>query len=378
MYFHEGTPSVVVCRWVPTVPNIAPAGMSVKETFRARRVVLCSYRRGRSSMKETRGTVQEAHPRLSEGEKARLRCLPATPRKIAALLRGATSKKARMETGAGQVVRGRDSRPHGGLGAHVRLPDAPRARLKRDPDTRHSIRTSGRRTSSMTARIPGLRSTHTAPAGSTTSDSSGFLPPGMWSYYGMHEERGKETIARMTEMMAGHDLNHLRQIAEAPERKRRVNDSVPERVCPRPFRYISAMIERFNPAVPRHFLYANRRPPLDAGREGYSACAVHGLAWRISGPRDRLPRSARARHRGGRDTSSSLRESSGRTSRGSARLPDRACVFAFTAPRGYVMIALMMTAGISLRSSSTPPLLPLTPLHRHGGYPPDRQRRLLR
>jgi hypothetical protein len=41
-----------------------------------------------------------------------------------------------------------------------------------------------------------------------------LLPPGMWNYYGMHEERGKETISRMTEMMAGHDLNHLRQIAK--------------------------------------------------------------------------------------------------------------------------------------------------------------------
>ena len=39
-----------------------------------------------------------------------------------------------------------------------------------------------------------------------------LLPRGMWSYYGMHDERGKETITRMTEMMAGHDLNHLHQI----------------------------------------------------------------------------------------------------------------------------------------------------------------------
>jgi len=35
-------------------------------------------------------------------------------------------------------------------------------------------------------------------------------------------------------------------------------------------------------------------------------------------------------------------------------LPERACVFAFTPWRGYVMIGLMMTAGISLRSSSLP------------------------
>lgn len=34
-----------------------------------------------------------------------------------------------------------------------------------------------------------------------------------WSQYGMHSERGKETVQRVTEMMAGHDLNHLKQIA---------------------------------------------------------------------------------------------------------------------------------------------------------------------
>ena len=38
------------------------------------------------------------------------------------------------------------------------------------------------------------------------------LPRGMWDNYGMHSERGKETVTRVTEMMAGHDINHLRQI----------------------------------------------------------------------------------------------------------------------------------------------------------------------
>ncbi len=38
------------------------------------------------------------------------------------------------------------------------------------------------------------------------------IPRKMWKYYGMHSERGKETIRRMTEMMAGHDINHLAQI----------------------------------------------------------------------------------------------------------------------------------------------------------------------
>lgn len=38
------------------------------------------------------------------------------------------------------------------------------------------------------------------------------LPRKMWQRYGMHEERGKETVVRMTEMMAGHDINHIQQL----------------------------------------------------------------------------------------------------------------------------------------------------------------------
>jgi uncharacterized damage-inducible protein DinB len=33
-----------------------------------------------------------------------------------------------------------------------------------------------------------------------------------WDFYGMHQERGKETIHRMVELFAGHDINHLKQI----------------------------------------------------------------------------------------------------------------------------------------------------------------------
>lgn len=49
------------------------------------------------------------------------------------------------------------------------------------------------------------------------------LPRGMWDNYGMHSERGKETVTRVTEMMAGHDINHLgqiRQILRGPSRKK--------------------------------------------------------------------------------------------------------------------------------------------------------------
>jgi hypothetical protein len=39
-----------------------------------------------------------------------------------------------------------------------------------------------------------------------------LVPRGMWDNFGMHEERGKETITRLLEMTAGHDVNHLRQV----------------------------------------------------------------------------------------------------------------------------------------------------------------------
>lgn len=33
-----------------------------------------------------------------------------------------------------------------------------------------------------------------------------------WDCFGMHAERGKESLVRMAELYAGHDVNHLRQI----------------------------------------------------------------------------------------------------------------------------------------------------------------------
>jgi hypothetical protein len=52
-----------------------------------------------------------------------------------------------------------------------------------------------------------------------------LIPSGMWENFGMHEERGKETITRITEMMAGHDINHLKQIEQMlrPKAKQKVS-----------------------------------------------------------------------------------------------------------------------------------------------------------
>jgi hypothetical protein len=38
------------------------------------------------------------------------------------------------------------------------------------------------------------------------------LAPEAWDFYGMHLERGKETIAHVVRMLARHDTNHLLQI----------------------------------------------------------------------------------------------------------------------------------------------------------------------
>ena len=38
------------------------------------------------------------------------------------------------------------------------------------------------------------------------------LTPQQWKHYGIHSERGKETIKDIVLMYAGHDINHLRQI----------------------------------------------------------------------------------------------------------------------------------------------------------------------
>lgn len=38
------------------------------------------------------------------------------------------------------------------------------------------------------------------------------VPRKLWDNFGMHQERGKETVSHMVRMVAGHDLNHLRQI----------------------------------------------------------------------------------------------------------------------------------------------------------------------
>lgn len=38
------------------------------------------------------------------------------------------------------------------------------------------------------------------------------LSPEQWKHHGLHSERGEESIERLAQMMAGHDINHTQQI----------------------------------------------------------------------------------------------------------------------------------------------------------------------
>jgi hypothetical protein len=47
------------------------------------------------------------------------------------------------------------------------------------------------------------------------------LTPEQWKHYGIHSERGQESVEHIVRMIAGHDLNHLQQIERilAPKKK---------------------------------------------------------------------------------------------------------------------------------------------------------------
>lgn len=46
------------------------------------------------------------------------------------------------------------------------------------------------------------------------------LTPDQWKHFGMHAERGEESIGRLVGMMAGHDINHTEQIEQILKRKK--------------------------------------------------------------------------------------------------------------------------------------------------------------
>jgi uncharacterized damage-inducible protein DinB len=46
------------------------------------------------------------------------------------------------------------------------------------------------------------------------------VPKQLWDNYGVHQERGNESVAHIVRMIAGHDVNHLQQVEKILKPKR--------------------------------------------------------------------------------------------------------------------------------------------------------------
>jgi hypothetical protein len=47
------------------------------------------------------------------------------------------------------------------------------------------------------------------------------LPKNLWENYGIHQERGNESLTHVVRMIAGHDLNHIEQVERIVKAKRK-------------------------------------------------------------------------------------------------------------------------------------------------------------
>jgi hypothetical protein len=47
-----------------------------------------------------------------------------------------------------------------------------------------------------------------------------MLAPEQWKHFGIHAERGEESVERIVQMIAGHDINHLEQVERILARRR--------------------------------------------------------------------------------------------------------------------------------------------------------------
>ncbi len=62
------------------------------------------------------------------------------------------------------------------------------------------------------------------------------MDPSCLDRYGVHQERGKETVRHLLRLYAGHDLNHLQQIVRILEERDRARDTPPARFERRPIK----------------------------------------------------------------------------------------------------------------------------------------------
>jgi hypothetical protein len=140
-----------------------------------------------------------------------LKILSSTPRQLAALIKGARKAKLAKRPAPGKwsvtEILGHTADTEGVVGFRIRLilgaNGTPIQGFDQDAWAKFS---------SYARQEPALSLEAFRVNRERTVQLLKTLPPRMWGFYGMHSERGKETVERVTEMLAGHDLNHLSQI----------------------------------------------------------------------------------------------------------------------------------------------------------------------
>ena len=138
--------------------------------------------------------------------------LSATPRQISQLLNGVSKKRLAPPPSPGCLVGDRDSRSSRGHGDRAESPPSIDIGLKQDSDTGFRSVDVWAKFSNYSTHDPALSFMAYRVNRERNLRLLKGLPRPLWSRYGIHSERGKETVARVTEMMAGHDINHLSQI----------------------------------------------------------------------------------------------------------------------------------------------------------------------
>jgi len=145
------------------------------------------------------------------GKQPPLRVLKSTPARVERLLRGVPAKKLRRRPAPGKwsireiVLHLADSELVYGYRLRTILAQN-RARISAfdQNDWAASGRYNHR---DIRAALDMLRTTRKA-----NLELLRVIPRKQWNYYGIHSERGRETVAHMARLYAGHDLNHLLQI----------------------------------------------------------------------------------------------------------------------------------------------------------------------
>ena len=145
------------------------------------------------------------------GKQAPLRVLKSTPARVERLLRGVPAKELRRRPGPGKwsvaeiVLHLADSELVYGYRLRTILAQNGARIIAFDQNDWAASGRYNRR--DIRAALDMLRTTRKA-----NLELLRLIPRQQWKHYGIHQERGKETVAHLARLFAGHDLNHLLQI----------------------------------------------------------------------------------------------------------------------------------------------------------------------